>query len=121
MEPFNPSTANREKWTDWLLLANARDFMLARERRKFDALPDVFTVYRGSQYAESRIGLSWSLNRDVAEMFAALDHKLLKGKVIERRVKKSECFAYICNDEEEIIILPDRAALRERHERRRAS
>ena len=81
------------------------DFMLPRERKKFDELPDQFTVYRGFQ-GNCRKGISWTLNIEIAEMCSNLNEKLPKGKVIERRVRKSEIFALIDSDEQEIIILP---------------
>jgi hypothetical protein len=84
------------------------DFMLPGERRKFEKLPNEFTVFRGFQAAAAR-GLSWSLSRDVAKMFANLNENFPKGKVIRRRVRKSEVFALIDNDEQEIIILPPNA------------
>jgi hypothetical protein len=87
-----------------LRACDPRKFMTARERKAFDALPNEFTVYQGSQGAQ---GLSWSLSRGVAEGFASLRTKLPKGEVLERRVKKSEVFAYVSgNGEREVIILP---------------
>jgi len=90
------------------------DFMLPRERKKFDELPDQFTVYRGFQ-GNRRESISWTLSFEVAEMFSNLNEMLPKGKVIERSVRKSEIFALIDNDEQVIIILP------RMHGRRRAN
>lgn len=66
----------------------------------FNGLPDPFTVYRGCAELES--GLSWTLSPGVAQRFADIEQvegdpaigirrrKLRVGRVIERRVKKSE-------------------------------
>jgi hypothetical protein len=99
------SYAEQSAWAKRLSDVHARDFMLAGERRKFEKLPNEFIVYRGFQ-VRCREGLSWSLSRDVAEMFANLNEDLPKGKVVKRRVRKSEVFTLIDNDEQEIIILP---------------
>ena len=108
------SQAQQLEWAQILYTIDPIDFMLSRERKKFDELPDEFTVYRGFQ-GSCRKGISWTLNIDVAEMFANLNEKLPKGEVIERSVRKSEIFALIDNDEQEIIILP------RMHGRRRVS
>ena len=81
-----------------------RKFMTPKECRKFDALPDEFTVYRGFQ-GDNRNGHSWSLTRLAAEMFSNLREELSPGQIIERRVKKSEVFACLDTDEQEVIIL----------------
>ncbi|MFI5419906.1 MAG: hypothetical protein ACHQ1H_02955 [Nitrososphaerales archaeon] len=99
------SQAQQTEWAHLLFTIDPTDFMLPRERKKFDELPDQFTVYCGFQgnYRES---LSWTLNIEVAEMFSNLNEKLPKGIIIERRVRKSEIFALIDGDQQEIIILP---------------
>jgi hypothetical protein len=81
------------------------DFMTAADRKAFNKLPPRFTIYRGFQNG-ARKGFSWTLNREyVAEMFSNLDERFPRGEVIERRVKKSEVFAYISDfDEDEIIL-----------------
>ena len=99
------SHAQQSEWARLLSTINPKDFMLPQERRRFDNLPDEFTVYRGFQ-ADSREGLSWSLSREVAEIFSRLNEKLSNGKVVKRRVRKSNVFALIVGDEMEIIILP---------------
>ncbi len=111
---FWPGHSGLNSYLQQLKLARAlsdvdrNDFMLARERRKYDKLPDEFVVYRGVQAGcRSRKGMSWSLDRNVAEMFCELNDGFPKGKVIERLVKKSDIFAVIDNDEQEVIILAE--------------
>jgi len=98
------ANASLEEKRQFIAACDPRKFMTASERRKLVALPDEFTVWRGFQ-GKRRDGLSWSLSRRVAEMFTRLRDDLPRGIVIERRVKKSEVFAYIEGDEAEIIIL----------------
>jgi hypothetical protein len=108
------SQAQQSAWAHLLYTIDPMDFMLPRERKKFDELPDQFTVYRGFQ-GNRRESISWTLSFEVAEMFSNLNEMLPKGKVIERSVRKSEIFALIDNDEQVIIILP------RMHGRRRAN
>ncbi len=91
--------------TDFAALktCNPRKFMTPAECRKFDQLPDEFTVYRG--YQSDPAGESWTLLREVAEAFAVQRPDLPPGEVITRRIKKSEVFAYLDTPEQEIIIL----------------
>jgi len=84
----------------FLSTIDSMDFMSPKEREKFAELPYEFMVYRGFQ-GESR-GLSWSLCRDVAERFSNLNSDLPKGEILERFVRKSQVFAVIDNDDQEI-------------------
>jgi hypothetical protein len=79
------SQAQQSEWAQLLYTIDPMDFILPRERKKFDALPDQFTVYRGFQ-GNCREGISWTLSIEVAEIFSNLNEKFPKGKVIERRV-----------------------------------
>jgi hypothetical protein len=80
-----------------------RKFMTPEECQAFDSLPDEFMVYRGYQ-GDNRDGVSWTLSREAAEMFSRL-RELPEGQIIERWVKKSEVFACLDTDEQEVIIL----------------
>jgi hypothetical protein len=80
-----------------------RKFMTPKECRKFDALPDEFTIYRGFQGGNHN-GRSWSLSLEVAKMFTTLREELPPGQIIERRVKKLEVFACLDTDEQEVVI-----------------
>jgi hypothetical protein len=99
------SYADQEEWARLLYTVNPVDFMRPEERKKFDALPDKFKIYRGFQRG-CRNGLSWTLSEDIAEKFSNFNLKLPKGKVRKRTVYKSDVYAALDNDEQEIIILP---------------
>jgi hypothetical protein len=66
---------NQEEWAK--LLAEPREgrrkyFMDAEERRKFKALPEQITVFRGytTSHEDGHLGHSWTLSRTRAEWFA---------------------------------------------------
>jgi hypothetical protein len=96
-------------WREKFKAVDPRKFMDAQERKRFDALDDVFTIYRGVALGWGHDGLSWTLRRDVAERFAELcaTRNDRKAIVLERRVRKCDLFALIHNEElnEEEIIL----------------
>lgn len=102
---FNPSSDEADAWARLLYTINPTNFMRPEEREKFDALPDRFKVYRGFQKG-SRSGLSWTLSVRVAEKFSKLNVGLPEGRVRGRTVNKSDVYALLDNDEQEIIILP---------------
>jgi hypothetical protein len=103
---FNLSSyAEQEAWARLLYTINPNDFMLPQERKKFDALPDRIKIYRGFQRG-ARDGLSWTPSMDVAKKFTNSKAVIPRGRVRGRTVKKSDVYASLDNDEQEIIILP---------------
>lgn len=79
--------------------------MTMAERRAFDRLPDVLTVYRGC-YEINKWGASWSLNREVAEKFPYLTRYSNEGRplLIKATIPKSRIAALkLGRGEEEII------------------
>lgn len=114
---------NMELWQ--LLLSAERPqkkfFMSTEEREALHKLPEVLTIYRGYQpLAKNENGVSWTLRKDVAAklgnrvwtnipgMDKPLGDPQNRGKVTERRIKKSQVFAYLTGrNEDEIIILPN--------------
>jgi hypothetical protein len=96
------STPQDRQFTCWEALfeqTDPHDFMTPEENRIFERMPEEITVYRGFQNG-AREGYSWSVVREVAEVFAAYDPRFPKGEVIERRVKKSEVYALILDEDE---------------------
>jgi hypothetical protein len=82
---------------------NRSKFMDADERKRFRELPNEFTIYRGCT-DENTDGLNYTLDKEIAEWFSKRYSK--KGYVIEKKVQKSEVFAYLNGrNEEEIIYL----------------
>lgn len=96
------------------------------ERATLKDMPAIITVYRGC-YHVNRAGLSWSLDRGIAERFPSLmrfrrdnDQPLLLTGTVERE----RAVLKLCRDEREIvahtvgIVASERIALR--HEEREA-
>lgn len=69
-------------------------FMDADELRQFDALPEVVTIYRGC-YAANKWGLSWSLDRAMAERFPTLHRYRQDGQalLVTARIAKDRIIA----------------------------
>lgn len=97
---------NQQFWLDALSSKRPGSFMSADDRRAFAKLPETLTVYRGYVKNQNFDGVSYTLNQERAQWFAAR-FSTKAGAVRKRTVKKSDVFAYT-NDrnEEEIIILP---------------
>jgi hypothetical protein len=83
------------------------NMMNQSNRAIYENLPDKLTVYRGC-YSNNIYGLSWSLDRKIAEKFPFLDRYRQKGQrpiLVTRKVKKSAC-VYIGDRNEAEIIAP---------------
>jgi len=85
------------EWRQQLLSLNPAEFMRRGELEKLRALPDEFTVYRGFQPPSPRDGISWTLDRTVAEFFSQINPYRPVGEVEERVVRKSDVFALLDN------------------------
>jgi hypothetical protein len=93
-----------EEWSNHLRQFNTHEFMTPADRTFFNSLSDEFTVYRGIQNSSPN-GISWTTSREVAEGFVCINPRLPVGRVVEKRIKKSQVFAALATDEHEIIIL----------------
>jgi hypothetical protein len=105
-----------EGWTP------ARQMMTTAERRVFDALPDVVTVYRGCG-PHNQHGLSWSLSREIAVGFPFLHrYKQTEPMLVTARVQKDDILAYKNGrDEQEVIVFDHTVVSVERIEQRRSA
>lgn len=75
----------------------------AKLKHKHSLLP--MTLYRGYQPGKNRHGLSWTLDRKKARMFANR-FNIVPGRIVKRQVLANECFAYLGGrDEKELLIL----------------
>jgi hypothetical protein len=96
---------NKPIWLYLFLLEipNREYFMSLEDRAAFNNLPNEIIVYRG--YDENnKSGYSYTLDRKKAEWFARRFDK--NGKVLKRKVKKEDIFAYTNQrGENEVIIL----------------
>jgi hypothetical protein len=83
------------------------------DRRRFESLPDRFTIYRGSK-DWNIAGLSWTLDLDTAVRFAThhqedgmpcwLPPEMI-GRVMERTIRKSQVLFYTNDRLEDEIVL----------------
>jgi hypothetical protein len=104
-----------ECWDDWLLVWRGdferhrlRDRRMAtslKDRRDLDKMPETLKVWHGEEHPE-RIGMSWTLSRDIAAWFARRFGKK-GGKLYEGKVARSDVIAYMTSrGEEEILVEP---------------
>lgn len=75
------------------------NLMTDEELTAFNNLPEVLTIYRGSENPnEKSPRMSWSLSKSVAEGFA-------RAHLFASTISKDEVIAYFLGDEEEIVAL----------------
>jgi hypothetical protein len=94
----------------WMLdhpdeLSNVREMMDDAERKAFDALPDVLTIYRGA-YEHNKWGYSWTTDRAIAEAFPFLNRYRGDGRplLIKATIEKSRIAAVkLDRDEMEVV------------------
>lgn len=84
--------------------------------RAFDALPDSFQVFRGTVQAEAdsrNYGLCWTLNRDVALLFARFQNyrsdQNSPAVLLHGRAKREDVLAiFLRRGHEELMLLPEK-------------
>lgn len=104
---------NLSFWSDIFSRPDAGKMMDAKERKRFQALPDKVRIYRGAKVRKFR-GLSWTLDKKVAEKFA-LRHGC-EGRVVGKTICPwRDAVAYLDHRSEEEIILQPRLALRRQY------
>lgn len=92
---------------------NRNSSMSPSELEVFESLPDVITVYRGARDGVNEDGISYSIDREQAVMFANRFPNGFNGKeptepvLIEAKVKKEDVLAYISR-ESELVVEPDK-------------
>ena len=89
-------------------IADARPLMMGEnEQKAFAQLPDVVTVYRGC-YAGNKWGMSWSLDKEVAERFPFLNRYRQAGRplLVKARIQKQDIVALkLDRNEAEVICM----------------
>lgn len=93
-------------WRWWFLRSSPRLLMNKTELEKYKSLPDVVTLYRGTDkqtITEYCFGLSWTDRREIAEFFAFRGER--KGVVIKANVSRKSVFAYFDSREESEYII----------------
>ena len=100
-----------QKWRDTFASIKNTNLLMDNEELAFyKNLPDKITIYRGGY---SKRGISWTLNKDIAEWFAKRFKPVnipetVNTKVFKKEVYRDNCIAFFnCRKEEEIIYLVD--------------
>lgn len=75
--------APKTKFLYWFQEADKSYLMSKREQKKFNALPEKVTIYRGVNNPEYKYGFSWTLDKRMAYWFA-------------NRYESKECYVYEC-------------------------
>jgi len=90
-------------WIDtFKSIKNTKLLMDYDELNYFNNLPEKIVIYRGGV---SKRGISWTLDKDIAEWFANRFKAINKGgQLFEKKVFKNDCIAYFNGREEEEII-----------------
>jgi hypothetical protein len=105
-----------DEWLDLWRRPSPRkhEAMSEADRAVWGSLPDILTIYRGVNCSEGweafdalASGLSWTLDREKAVWFANRGSE--KPFIAKRTIKKSDCFTYVSDrQEQEVIIDHDR-------------
>ncbi|MCZ8254664.1 MAG: hypothetical protein O9327_03130, partial [Polaromonas sp.] len=96
----------RRVWVGGNRAAGVRGREHVMSRGDLDALqamPEVFEVFHGEEHP-NRIGMSWTLDHDVAKWFAKRFQA--RGRVYKGRVRRADVIAYFTQRNEEEILVP---------------
>ncbi len=82
------------------------EFMLTEDAAQYEKLPDEIRIYRGQSIADP-IGLSWTLEKTVAECFARGHRGLLVSNpvILEATVAKTDVAGFYQERQESEIVL----------------
>ncbi|MEP6669526.1 MAG: hypothetical protein ABJF10_10260 [Chthoniobacter sp.] len=83
----------------WNIIAHDVDYPNLRR------LPPTLTIYRGSREPEKRVGISWSLDRRIAERFA-YKAQVAKRRILIARISDRNFYANGYTDEEIQRLIP---------------
>ncbi len=87
--------------------------MTAEEQAAHSALPDMVDVYRGC-YEHNRVGLSWTLSKEVAKSFTEQNryrHDGLEPLLLKAIVPKRDGFLKLGREEQEFVLLANQDGL----------
>lgn len=86
--------------------------MEEEDLRRFDDLPDSFTVWRGAAGPKERVavGYCWTLGRDVAQFFADRNAAFGPPTVVSRRISKRQVIFADFSREAEVVVPPTKGA-----------
>lgn len=98
--------APKGKFLPWFRKADKSHLMSKREQKKFNALPDKVTIFRGVDNPEYKYGFSWTLDKRIAIWFASR-HEDSQPYIYECTVDKMDLICYFeIRAEKEVIINP---------------
>lgn len=84
------------------------EFMDSAEQAALRALPAKLKIYRG-HHSKNQSGISYTLDRKIAEWFAQRVAIRGSGQVTERTVTREDVFAVLLNrNENEVLVIPKR-------------
>jgi len=102
---------NFEEWMDlWSADRLDRESAMDDEERvALAVMPEILTIYRGYQVASSKLGMSWTLDRQQAKWFANRFRRPNNTAwIATAKIYKTDVLAYFTGrSEEEIVVLPD--------------
>ena len=90
----------------------SKTLMTTEENKVYTNLPNTIKVYRAmsrEEYNSKNYRLSWSLNKDVAQKFKAINSRTYQTEIIicKKKIHKVDTIAYFNGrNEEEIIYIP---------------
>ena len=100
---------------DWLSILNfdsenKKYLMDDEEILSLESFDDELTVYRGYNGKGTRYGLSWTIDKNIAEFFAKrFVNSESNAKIAVGKVKKADVIAYLTGrNESEILVNPDK-------------
>lgn len=99
---------NHQEWKDLMGSDRpSRNYLMdEKEFNTLLALPDVVTIYRGCQKGINEHGLSWTLDKSIAQWFSTRLDRDGEPIVLERTVPKSDIIAvFTGRGESEVIFL----------------
>ena len=99
---------DQDEWVEVLTDRNPRSrhwhFMSEADRKVYDELPDMVTIYRGVDVGGNPDGLSWTLDKERAEWFARRFHGY--GTLLTYTIQKVAIMAVLLGrGESEVIVI----------------
>ena len=89
----------------WIMVADKDKLMDKAELKKYNAFPEVLTVYRGCGTTKALKGMSWTLSEEKARWFADRFATGRGGVTYRAKIKKEDIVAYTNNrGEQEVIV-----------------
>lgn len=103
---FGIMDAPKSKFLSWFQEANKSYLMNKGEQKKFNALPEEVTIYRGVSKPECKYGFSWTIDKRIALWFSNRCENQ-ESYVYKCIVNKKDIICYFeIRNEKEVIVDP---------------